>query len=491
MRSFDIDDQMFRQIRDKGKKNDLARSINVQLQDGYERMLEELPGVADNIVMNDGIRRQMSYLWDASNHKDFMPLLDTYTNLFKTYATMTPGFHVRNAMSAVFMNSSDGVPVATQMEGVKLGYKMQRAARGGEETWNAFVRNLTPEYKAAIESAMGTGMAGQFGERGLGEASSAGYMVTEWAFNNMATRISRSGGEFVESSVRIPVVLDSIRRGAKGGIGMTDAATMGMERARYLHFDYSQVSKFDEKMKRLIPFWTFMSRNLPLQITQMWTKPRTYAKYNSFIRNFRGDAEPNTPEYFESTGYFRFGDAELGGLPMYLGPDFAHTRIEEDVANIENLVSGDNPLRFLSSFNPLYTAPAEFATGKNFFTGRQYDDTDVQALGGLEQALAPILLATNQAKVVDGKVVANEKALSAIRSVVPVYDRSARLAPGITSGSQNKDADSRALESWLRFFGAPVRQLSPQQQQSAYRSEQFNREDEMDLERALRQAARG
>ena len=36
---------------------------------------------------------------------------NAFTNLFKTYATLSPGFHVRNALSAIFMNTSDGVPL--------------------------------------------------------------------------------------------------------------------------------------------------------------------------------------------------------------------------------------------------------------------------------------------------------------------------------------------------------------------------------------------
>ena len=490
VRKADLSDARWREIRSVAQRKQATRTLNVILQDNYEMMMP-LGGLADDIVIEKGLRQSLEFLWDQSNHKDFWPMVDTFTNLFKTYATATPGFHVRNAMSAVFVNSSDNVPVATQWKGARLVQKMGRAVRKGE--FEDFWKGISDLERQSIEGAMGTGLGGRFFERGVGDRATLRYRAMEKAFENWFTEGSKRAGGFVESAVRVPVVMDTLIRGG--------SAADGMARARYLHFDYSQVSKFDERMKRLIPFWTFMSRNLPMQLSQMWTKPRTYAKYNHFIRNFRGDPAPNTPEYFEAIGAFRFGPdvgfgsdeggALLGGLPLYLQPDFAHTRIEEDVENIE-LFSGENPLRFLSSFNPLFTTPAEFVVDKNFFTGRQYDENDVRMVGGLEKILEPLALALGQGeKTPNGSVVINEKFIDAFRSVLPLYDRSARVVPSITSGSMSDDQSARQIESWARLMGIPIRQLSPQQQRSAQRSERFNQQDERRHQRALLEAQSG
>lgn len=469
-------------VRKRASKNDLARMLTVTLDDHWTAMKPLLADTigAENIVIRKELEQQLHQLWDKANHKDFWPVIDTFTNLFKTYATLSPGFHVRNAMSAVFMNSSDNVPIKTQMKAARLMHRMARAAKRGK--YDEFLGTLTPLERQSIEGAMGTGMGGFFRERGVGDRATARYAISERIFENPLTDMSKRAGSFVEGAVRLPVVMDTLENGG--------TVLEGMQRARRLHFDYSQVSQFDERMKRLIPFWTFMSRNLPLQISQMWTHPRTYAKYNSFIRNFRGEKEPGEPDYFGSTGAFRFMDVELGGLPMYLQPDFAHTRLEEDAQNAYDFLSFENMVRPLTNFNPLYTAPLEFATGKDFFTGRQYDETDLRQTGPLEAPIAALLAMLGQSEVApNGKRVYSEKALDTARSLIPLYDRAVRLAPGPTTGAASEDAMNRRIESYLRFIGIPVRQLSPQQQRAQLRSDRFSALDDRDMQRAIMQAA--
>lgn len=456
----------------RAKKDDLGRVVRAKLHEEWSLAGEEF-GVG-NIAMHEKLARSLEQVRSASYHKDFWPVVDTFTNLFKTYATLTPGFHVRNAMSAVFMNSSDGISIAHQAEGARL-FRQFRKAKDPK----AWLSSQPPEVQQAFEAAAGSGIGGRFFERGVGDRTSLRYRSMEKAFDNPVTRKLGHGlGGSVEGAVRLPIALQVIREG-----GTVDDA---LARITRLHFDYSQVSQFDEAAKRLIPFWTFMSRNLPLQVTQMWTKPRTYAKYRSFIRNARVEDEPNTPDYFNALGAFNTGE-NLGGLPLYLQPDFAHTRLDEDVENIEAFLSGENMLRPLSDFNPLFTAPAEFATGKNFFTGREYDETDVRQTGGLEAPIGALgRLFGQNVEGPGGEQFTSEKFIDMLRSVNPVYDRSARLAPGVTSGSKSKDQEARQLESWLRFIGAPVRQLSPQQQNAAAQSERYEGADARRMEAALR-----
>ena len=137
------------------------------------------------------------------------------------------------------------------------------------------------------------------------------------------------------------------------------------------------MSALDEKAKKLVPFWTFTSRNLPMQISEMWTKPKVYAWYNSFVRNFGVDPVEFTPEYFESVGAFNTGETmPISGLPLYLQPDLPQVRVTEDVDRFTKALQGENIGQVLSDFNPFFTAPIEYMTGTDLFTGRQYDETD-------------------------------------------------------------------------------------------------------------------
>ena len=51
---------------------------------------------------------------------------NAFTNLFKTYATLSPGFFVRNIIGGMFMNTSDGVSLAHQLNGAKFWHQWMK-----------------------------------------------------------------------------------------------------------------------------------------------------------------------------------------------------------------------------------------------------------------------------------------------------------------------------------------------------------------------------
>ena len=449
--------------------------IPTLIEDTWSAMAPDISGPHGALIHKD-LKARLQNIQQITNDNAFFRMLDNMTGLFKTYATLTPGFHVRNALSAAFMNASDGVDVATQVQGMKWMRQYGQAAKEGDKAVEAWLQKMSKEmigdsgYSVAdaLDAIAGTGVGGRYREFGIGDRSSVKYRANERAFENFATyHIGKVPGTFIESSVRLPLAIDTLAKG-----GNIDEAVRRITR---IHFDYQEVSKFDQTMRRLIPFWTFMSRNLPLQVAQIWTNPRAYAKYNSFVRNARGPANENEPDYFGSIGAFPLGEAQLFGLPLYLQPDLPHTRLVEDLEKASDLLSGENTLRAFSDFNPLFTAPAEFATERNFYTGKEYGDTDKRQTGLIEKPLEILARIVGQADTTpEGKVLVNENFLNAFRSVIPVYDRSIRLAPNAVTGGSDSDASNRWAESIGRTIGLPIRQLSPQQQQSQAMSEYYD-----------------
>lgn len=463
--------QARRKIRDDAQSGKLGRIVQVQLANGWSPAFPNIVG--NDIVMSEALQKSMNRVMEATFHKDFWPFIDAFTNLFKTYATATPGFHLRNAMSAAFMNAADGVSMPQQLESIKLFRRFRQATN--PEEWLA---KQPEDVQQAFAAAFGSGIGGRYTEPGIGQRGSARYRAQEKAFDNTFTRVfGEMPGANVEGAARLAPALDTIRRG-----GSVDDA---LSRVTRLHFDYSQMSAFDKNARRLIPFWTFMSRNLPLQLSQMYTKPRTYAKYNSFIRNIQGERDPNEPDYFKSVGAFPVGAQTLGGLPLYLQPDFAHSRLDEDYARYEAALSGNNVGQVLSDFTPLITAPLEYVTDTNLYTGRKYQDDDMRSAGTLEAPYALLARLLGQSeKTPEGNVAYSEKFLDTMRSLNPLYDRTVRLLPQYTEG-QNSDSGSRQMESWARFMGLPIRQLSPEQQLATQRSRFYDQLDQDDIDAAL------
>ena len=429
-------------------------------------------------IMTTELRRRFENLYKmASEPTIFGRTFNAATNAFKTYATLSPGFHVRNALSAIFMNSSDGVPLATQLEGWNLWQKYM----GGGETW---LSKQDEQIQEGFRAAFGSGAGGRFTESGVAQPSENRIMNA--VMNNRATRWSQRQGERVEGGVRLGMALDTLRTG-----GTVDDA---LQRITRIHFDYGQVSALDERMKRLIPFWTFMSRNLPMQVVQMWTKPKLYARYEDLVNNFSEEAEEYTPAYWLKAGAWNTGEQVpdvpgLGGaqgLPLYLQPDLGFTRLGSDIQDMEDFLSLERPGAVLSNVNPWLTAPVEFATKKDIFTGREFGPEDYTEVGGVMtpiKYLAAALGQTNEA----GQV--SENFLNAIRAVNPTMDRTARVAPQLTGGDD--EAKRRQFESIARFLGAPIRTLTPQPQQSEYFRRYYEMQEEMARQRAMARTAAG
>jgi hypothetical protein len=395
--------------------------------------------------------------------------LNAMTNLFKTYATLSPGFHVRNALSAIFMNTSDGVALSAQKDAVGL---WKQFARGGEE-WLGKQRQ---EVRDAFTAIAASGAGGRFTESGVAEtidATARGAGAYNKLASNRVTRLSQRAGNAVESVVRLGMSLDSMRKG--------ESVQAAIQRITRVHFDYGQVSRLDENAKRLIPFWTFMSRNLPLQVSQMWTKPRAYAQYANFVRNVASPDVPYTPEYWSDAGAWNSG-AQVAHMPLYIQPDLGFTRLQSDVEDIEDALSGDNPGGLLSSMNPFITAPLEYITRTDFFTGQQFPEGEgFERQGGLLglpiTALAKLTGNADEANRVDPRF------MNALNAINPLQGRAERLTPQLTGGDE--EDRRRQGESIARFLGIPIRTLTQQQQDNEYLRRYYELLDERRRQREL------
>jgi len=472
-REVDLPAREVNQIVKAAKSGKLAKVVDSTLQDGITRMW-----TGGDILVTSDVYNMFYKIREGTQAKGFGRLMKLYTDFFKTYATLSPGFHVRNALSAIFMNFTEGVSTGTQHRGLSLWREFSNS-----ETPLTWLRGQTPEVQDAFRAVFASGSGGQFFEAGVGELSVGTRRLREGIFQNRTTKFSqRVGQDWVEGPVRLGLALDS----TQAGLGIDHA----LQRITRVHFDYSQVSKLDEHAKRYIPFWTYMSRNMPLQITQMWTKPKMYQAYNSFKRNFSGGDLPLMPEYMEQAGAFNTGLTTPGGLPgadkgmpFLLQPDLPQTRLGEDIARLSQSMSGENAGQLLSDFNPAFTAPAEFITGQDFYTGRQYKQSDISKVGIADLPFLPIAALLGETSTGPGGIYVSDKARNTARALVPPYDRLARMFPAaVGEGPSN-----RQFESMMRFLGMPIRTLSPEQQ----RGEAFRRARMIQDQAKMAAATRG
>jgi hypothetical protein len=426
----------------------------------------------DDLAMSVELDRAMTNLAKTFEKPGALgEALDTYTRFFKAYATATPGFHLRNAMSATFMNASDGVSIPNMIGGVKI--------------WSAYKRNPTGEWwlhpsiakyrdvaQDVVRAVYESGAGGQFSAQEIGDRAfgRSGGKAKQFVTNNAYIRGSKRGGEAVEGSVRAGMALDSLtRKGVSGRSGSLAGATQRINR---IHFNYSQASKLDAKIRRVIPFWTFISRNVPLQVEQMWTNPRAYLHYQSFMRNFR---DPNSddsllPQWMQQGGAFRV----TPGLALM--PDIGATQLK---ANVESLTT---PSKLLSMLGPQFKVPLSMATNQNFFYGDQYSDTDMVPLTGAMSMAAPVLAAMGVTQdIPGGGMAAPRKYTDAVRDFIPLLANADRVTG---------DKSSQGIRS---FLGIPTRDVTPEmlanEQKRRKGQAKTGKTDEAAMRRALQKLA--
>lgn len=124
-------------------------------------------------------------------------------------------------------------------------------------------------------------------------------------------------------------------------------------------FDYSDLTKFEkDTMKRIIPFYTFMRNNAPLQLSNIINNPAKYGRlvdaYADSANTLR-DEKGNylTPEYMKN--YLTIGQNTSLNLQLPL-------------LGISNVL---NPKELLSSTNPLIKTPMECLLNTKLYSGSQ------------------------------------------------------------------------------------------------------------------------
>ena len=434
----------FREAQRNGKP--IAEAVEGILKDGWRIMakgqiLDNPEGVLIANQLADAIENVVPWVQKSA----FWQFIDRYTAFFKTYATAKPGFHVRNALSATFMNMVDGVRLRDMWQGARLWRQFER----DPNFW--MKAGVDPKIRDAFHAAFASGAGGAYGEFSLEVAQTAQTGVTRAlestyrrVMNNALTRWNRRLGSRVEGSARLAMALNTTL--VRGG-SVEDA----LRRVTKFHFDYSEISDFDRYARRLVPFWTFMSRNLPLQLEQMFINPRTYQHYNSLVRNFGQTLDPYTPDYWISQGAFTVDEhAADREAPWYIAPDLPHLRVTEP---LDAAVRGDWG-QIASNANPLFAAPAEVMFGKDLYTGAPiegYEETTgknpflhlFNLLGGTETA-------ASGAEVVDSRYA------HIARSLIPPWDFVERVAD--PTGRRT----GRTGETLARALGAPVYKLTPE-----------------------------
>lgn len=411
-------------------------------------------------------------LRDTAEAEKMWKYVNNLNNYWKRYVTASVGFFMRNGFSGAFMNYADGVG----LDEMRIGLQWARAQadskakiRVGETyaNWTARAGLTTPEQLAEAEfvqqvvAATGRGQSDDFALPTFGLEGANGNVITR-ASNSYLGFYSRKN-DLVENALRIPMALDSFRR----GMNFDEAVA----RIRRVHFDYTDLSKFDEKMKRYVPFWIWTSRNIPLQVAQMTTRPKAYVQYERLKREFPVNEELMVPSWIQKSGPFG------AGIGAVITPDLPMVRLTQNLKDI------GTPSGLIGMGTPLLRVPIELWMGKQVALDIPFGDK--RTAQGVESAVAKVLYSLGGTTYADvdanGKMMIDPRATYVIEQALPTLAQAFRLTGGKLGGKES--LEERWVGNVLNWFGVPYRQIGESQQRGEAIRRKFNLQD---LEKELK-----
>jgi hypothetical protein len=341
--------------------------------------------------------------------KGLLGLFDSLTGLTKAFQTAPwPGFHTRNLVSGAAQNLVSGLNPGEIAAGLRDANTL---ARGGvvagaaelfpglkltDEQATKRIADLAFAHRAAGEgfhqaADQGSGqiaksfLAGVPGEeafpgilptiasavpKSLAEANPLNLARVAPGLNKdvfAPVVAGRAMGQHVEDLNRLGGFIGKLRQGFS-----PEAAAAEVRAA---HVDYSGLSEFERKvMRRAIPFYTFASRNAPYQIGKMLEQPGGFAGQMMRLTGDLRDQSGFVPPYLGNGLTIPVGQEDETGKQRFLtGLGLPH---EQAFENIKMGPKGaeDTLMSLMGQMNPLIKAPLEFATGKQFYSGRDLAD---------------------------------------------------------------------------------------------------------------------
>ena len=314
----------------------------------------------------------------------------------------------------------------------------------------------------------------QTGRMGVSGATQTGTGALPSLSRGLAKPLvaSRTVGNYVETFSRFALLYDGIKQ----GLSPEQAAA----RVQKYLIDYSDLSRADQVIKQIIPFWMWASRSFPLILESSYANPRAYAVWNNFTRNLRDEeAQGNMvrPSYL-------LPSIPVGGNVLF-NPDFGFQRAGEGIANLTD------PRSIAGGLTPAIRIPLELGFEQDFRTGDQlidprYNDPIKESIKYIGKGLVPqvgaIGRATNagigalQAFAQGAGALGQEDIQALLEQIAQApqtkLPETVRSVAGIGKPAyiQDEQGTMTAEESrqrLLSFFGIPVTQLQPFQQTTA------------------------
>ena len=459
----------------------------------------------------------------------FMNKYDKLHNLLRAYMIAKPGFHGRNFMSGAFMNHLAGMNWGSYRKFMRAYWKWQeeeavaagfpkKAARMRKAMRGRMINpeNVDPAHVEIIRELARTGslgsgagqVASEFVEstgRGLiAERLAPGFKTVKIGgqkvnlidaanpFNtrNAALRLSKNFGMATETFLRGSLGFDTILKGGN--------ASDAFDNIMKFHFDYDDLSDFERNViKRVVPFYTWTRKNIPLMMEQFARRPEVFNRYMSLKKEIELMSQEEeggiVPRWMQRQGGIRL-PFKYEGENMMILPDLP---FKAPLEMFDPALAFDKDLGFMeraeialgtigTQITPLIKAPYEWKAKQNLWKGYSYDGR-AEAVPGAYTMIPGMMQLLSIAGVAkknqNGDWTMPDHALHSMAQLLPTFTDYRRLFP------DEEKYQQRSLSNWISWFsGIGLRTNTKWEQHMEMLSRSYDMREERNQLRALRGA---
>jgi hypothetical protein len=252
----------------------------------------EVPKQRTYVVANeDFVKHRLAGVSPGEGRAAPLKALDKVTGGFKFTATVpNPGFHLRN-LYGDSMNAYLGQPGHKLVRNTGTAVRVLKQQGKREEAARTVANRLDPTSKIHVKDHLGRKQAISIDE--LAREAEAAGAIRQGYIGRELPELFRSGESTVKkvsptsarakagrSVKRTLQSREDLMRLATYIGGRRDGLTAREAAAKVAkhHFDYGDLSPFERNvMRRLLPFYTFSARNIPLQAKSFVQRPGKFA----------------------------------------------------------------------------------------------------------------------------------------------------------------------------------------------------------------------
>ena len=446
---------------------------------------------------DSGVRR---VLQTPEGLRDLSRAYNLYYRWFKATAILTPGFTVRNGLTAAFNNAVAGVSLNDMRKGVKFARALRE--RGG--IWGTKARKdirtrggaatvmkrlgLDPQeaeiYDNAFKSVLASGggqaiddVVPRLGRSNRVYNSKFRQFMADhgYGFRPFRGRLSnaaRTMNGTVEMAARMGMALN----GARQGFTVAENAA----RISRYHFDYTDLSQLDVMARRVIPFWLFMSRNVPLQLTNQVARPSMYLSW--------GKLRDATEEYEDPL--MADWRRRRGALNLPWG---AVLDLDLPFQDVQGQLEAFSPPSLAGSVTPILRSPVELMLGERIAFGGSYPYSTDYRGAGLSDLPAAFLgwiggVGDAEGRTVMGRdgLMVTERFAGPLAGLAPPLQQLQRIGaaaqiPKDLLGGPETYYERDPVSTLLSYGGLGYSKITPEERERTVRSRQYELQKELEM----------